>query len=53
MINFILGIAIIIGILVAPFMTVGAIMYHFGHETMGVILAIIGIIHMIIKGLSD
>jgi len=53
MINFILGIGIIIGILIAPFMTVGAIMYHYGHETMGIFLVVLGVIHMIIKGLSE
>ena len=52
MIGFFLGIGVIVGILIAPFMTVGAIMYHFGHETMGFILVIVGIIHMMIKGLD-
>jgi hypothetical protein len=53
MIAFFLGIGIIVGILFAPFMTVGAIMYHYGHETLGIILAVIGVIHMFIKMLSD
>jgi len=53
MVGFVLGIAVILGIIFAPFMTVGAIMYHYGHETLGIILAVIGVIHMFIKMLSD
>jgi cytochrome c biogenesis protein CcdA len=49
MINFILGVAVILGVMVAPFMTMGAVMYHYGHETLGIVLGVIGVINMLIK----
>ena len=53
MIGFALGLGVIIGIIFAPFMTVGAIMFHYGHDTLGWVLVVIGIIHMIIKMLDE
>ncbi len=49
----VLGIVVIMGIIFAPLMTIGTIMYHYGHEKMGFILVIIGVIRMIIKLLED
>jgi hypothetical protein len=47
MIGFILGLLLILGLFFAPYMTVGVIMYHYDHTTLGFILILIGIIKVI------
>jgi hypothetical protein len=47
--GFLLGLGIIIGVIFAPFMTVGAIMIHYDHTTLGIILLVLGVIDMFNK----
>lgn len=44
MIGFLLGVLVVLGVIFAPFMTIGAIMLHYGHPILGVILIVIGIL---------
>ena len=53
MINFILGIAVILGVTFAPFMTMGTVLYKYGHETLGIILGVIGLIRMLLTVFND
>lgn len=49
MVNFILSILVFLGVIFAPFMTMGAVMYHYGHGILGVILFVMGVIRMFIR----